>query len=429
MTWKQTAKAAVLALAAGFVFCAAGCGGAASSSGSDSGAVRETLRPWAVRQVVAADNETGRTVMWQDHGNRDQVLEYRKKGSSTADSVKAEKKTVPGNRGIEDSILYTAHLKGLEKGTEYEYRIRTGNEVSTWHSLKTDDGKGFRALVTSDSQSADYSDWDRLFNGAYDRNRDISFFIALGDLVDNGEDEYQWQTWFRAVGRAADTVPAAPVLGNHEAYSLDWKETMPERYLTHFSLPSNGDEKYRNHYYSYDWGDVHFAVLDTSFREEEEWLPELLEREQAWLEADLQRTDKKWKVVLMHKDPLQYSFNDPSRPAREEGFSPEGQAFMPIFDRNGVDLVLSAHLHTYRDRGQIYDFRRSDRGPVYVIVGLGGDVRYPNLWKQHALDEYAAPQPETDNYIVLEASGEELTLTGYLPDGTELHRTAVRKES
>jgi hypothetical protein len=54
-------------------------------------------------------------------------------------------------------------------------------------------------------------------------------------------------------------------------------------------------------------------------------------------------------------------------------------------------------------------------------------VRYPGLWKRHALDEYVAPQPETDNYSVLEASDDRLVLTGYLPDGTKLHETVVQK--
>ena len=129
----------------------------------------------------------------------------------------------------------------------------------------------------------------------------------------------------------------------------------------------------------------------------------------------------------MHKDPLQYGFADESRPHREEGFSEEGKTFMPLFDENGVDLVISAHLHTYRDRGRIYDFQRSGKGPVYVIDGLSGNVRYPGLWKRHSLDEYVAPQPETDNYSVLEASDDRLVLTGYLPDGTKLHETVVQK--
>lgn len=412
----------------------AGCGGNQGSAAQNpssrvsSGPVRETMKPFNVHQVVAGDNRKGRTIMWElptDHGNS---LEYREKGTEPIYSVSASAKGLKGNNGIRDGTVYTAYLDNLAKGKDYEYRTREGDTVSSWYPLKTDGGGDFKVIVTSDSQSSDYRDWKNLFDHAWKENPDASFFIALGDLVDNGEDEYQWQTWFSDVKDAISGIPVVPVLGNHEAYSLDWKNHMPERYLTHFNLPSNGNKEYQNHYYSFDWGEVHFTVLDTNLREEGEWLPDLFEKQKVWLDQDLKSTKKKWKVVLMHKDPLQYGFADEGRPHREEGFSEEGNVFMPVFDANGVDLVLSAHLHTYRDRGRIYDFKRSEKGPVYVIDGLSGNVRYPGLWKRHELDEYVAPQPETDNYSILEVTDQEMKLTGYLPDGTKLHETVVRKE-
>lgn len=425
MNKKWTALVLALGLAAGM----AGCGNPAapSSRQAASGPVTETMKPFNVHQVVAADNEKGRTVMWEMPESKENSLEYRKKGTDTIYTVPASGKALAGNRGIKNGMVYTAELTNLEKGTAYEYRTREENRVSSWYPLATDDGGAFKVIVTSDSQSSDYSDWKNLIRHAADDHQDAAFMIALGDLVDNGDDEYQWQAWFDSTRDILSRIPAAPALGNHEAYSLDWKEHMPDRYLTHFNLPDNGNRNFKNHYYSFDWGDVHFTVLDTSLNEEKEWMPDLYEKEKVWLEKDLRETKKKWKVVLMHKDPLQYGFADESRPHREEGFSEEGQYFMPVFDKYGVDLVLSAHLHTYRDRGHIYDFKRSDKGPVYVIDGLSGNVRYPGLWKKHELDEYVAPQPETDNYSILEASEDKLVLTGYLPDGTKLHETVVRK--
>lgn len=425
MKRKWMALALALGLAAGM----AGCGNqsAPSSRQASSGPVSETMNPYNLHQVVAENNEKGRTIMWELPSGKDNSLEYRKKGPHTVYTVPASGKPLEGNRGIKNGIVYTAKLDHLEKGESYEYRTREGNSVSAWYPLSTDDGGSFKAIVTSDSQSSDYSDWENLIHHASDAHKDASFMIVLGDLVDNGDDEYQWQTWFKSVEPTASRIPVAPALGNHEAYSLDWKNHMPNRYLTHFTLPDNGNKDLKNHYYSFDWGNVHFTVLDTSLNEEKEWLPDLYEKEKAWLEKDLKGTKKKWKVVLMHKDPLQYGFADESRPHREEGFSEEGEIFMPLFDTCGVDLVISAHLHTYRDRGHIYDFKRSEKGPVYVIDGLSGNVRYPGLWKKHELDEYVAPQPETDNYSILEADRDTLTLTGYLPDGTKLHETVVRK--
>ena len=98
---------------------------------------------------------------------------------------------------------------------------------------------------------------------------------------------------------------------------------------------------------------------------------------------------------------------------------------MPLFDQYGVDAVLSAHLHTYRDRGHIKNFQRDESGPLYLITGVAGNVQYPGLWKQHSLDEYIAPQPETDNYMSLEASEDSLTFRSFLPDGQLLEEKRI----
>ena len=133
----------------------------------------------------------------------------------------------------------------------------------------------------------------------------------------------------------------------------------------------------------------------------------------------MEKTKKKWKIVLIHKDVLRYGFLTRKTP-RTEGISEEGKLLMPLFDQYGVDVVLTAHLHTYRNRGRIYNFERSEKGPLYILTGVAGDVRYPNLWKRHSLDVALAPQPETNNYLVLEADNNKLKFSCYLPDGTKV---------
>jgi hypothetical protein len=400
----------------------AGCG--ASRAAGDSRQVK--LSPEAVRQVVAADNAHNRTIMWQMKDKDEESVEYREKGEDEVHSVKASSHPYTGGSGVSDSYIYTASLSNLDPGTTYEYRVANGNAVSEWKELKTDKGSEFTALVFPDSQSSHYSGWEKLAHKAWEENPDASFFINMGDLVDNGEDEHQWQAWFNAVSGIIDTIPVAPVMGNHENYSLDWKLHTPDRYMAHFQVPSNGIDGLEGHFYSFDWGDTHIAVLDTQQQEENEQHPDLFEKEKEWLKKDMESTSKTWKIVLMHKDPLQYAFATRKEP-RAEGFSPEGEAFMPLFDELGIDLVLSAHLHSYRDRGHIYNFTRSERGPLYIMTGVAGDVRYDNLWKQHALDEFVAPQPDAGNYLVMHAGPHTLEVTAYLPDGTKLHTSQLSK--
>ena len=378
-----------------------------------------------IRQVITADSATSRTVMWQSaRAEEGAVVEYRRQGEDDIQTAAATNESfTDGDASI---YIHTAALTGLAPNTAYEYRVGYGKKRSGWQPLHTGGGPDFKALIFPDSQSSDYSAWADTLTPAWKANPDAQLAISMGDLVDNGQDNYQWNAWFGAAEDMLAKIPIAPAMGNHETYTLDWKVRMPEAYVRHFSLPGNGFPEYQNQFYSFDYGDVHFVVLNTQTGEMSQFQPDLLTDQIAWFRRDMARTTKKWKVVIMHKDVLQYAFLNRPQP-REEGISEEGRQWMPLFDEYGVDVVLSAHLHTYRDRGHIRDFRRDPQGPLYILTGVAGNVRYPNLWKDHSLDEYVAPQPETANYLVMTATESSLTFTGYLPSGEELHTVSVEK--
>lgn len=379
-----------------------------------------------VRQVITRDSTTSRTIMWQsDFSEEPALVEYRIKGSD-GDVFQQQATNEAFTDDDTTTYIHSALLQDLTPGTTYEYRVGYGEKRTEWQEFQTARGNDFKALIFPDSQSSDYSVWAATVQPAWQRNSDAQFFINMGDLVDNGQDHYQWNAWFDVVGPMIRRIPVAPLMGNHETYNRDWKVRMPEAYLHLFSLPGGVPGSYQNQFYSFDYGDVHFVVLNTQASELADWQSRLNEEQAAWFRQDMAKTTKKWKVVLMHKDPLQYGFANRPQP-REEGFSPEGTFWMPLFDEAGVDVVLSAHLHTYRDRGHIRNFQRDPSGPLYIITGVAGNVQYPGLWKQHSLDEYVAPQPETDNYMTMEATENQLTFQSFLPDGTLLERTAVEK--
>lgn len=377
-----------------------------------------------IRQVITADSTTSRTFMWQsDYAEENPVVEYRQAGDDTTIMQLPASSDAFSDDGV-TTYIHTAAVTDLKPGTAYEYRVGAGDKRSDWQSFHTAQGHDFKALIFPDSQSSDYSVWAATAQPAWQRNQDTQFFINMGDLVDNGQDHYQWNAWFDVVGDMIARIPVVPLLGNHETYDKDWKVRMPEAYLHLFALPRIDMEKYQNQFYSFDYGDVHFVVLNTQSQELADFEPSLDEDEVAWFKEDMAKTTKKWKIVLMHKDPLQYGFANRPQP-REEGFSPEGRLWMPLFDQYGVDAVLSAHLHTYRDRGHIRNFQRDESGPLYLITGVAGNVQYPGLWKQHSLDEYVAPQPETDNYMTLEATDDSLTFRSFLPDGQLLEEKSI----
>lgn len=415
-------KKYIALLAAALAALAVGCG----MSGNNAESYAAATDVQHLRQVITADSGTGRTVMWQaGQALTAPLAEYR-----TADG---ELTAVPAQMaqlqtGGSTTYVYTAQLTGLTPGTVYEYRAGYEGSRTAWHSLQTDNGGSFKALIFPDSQSSDYSGWRNLAQAAYEKNSDAAFFINMGDLVDNGYNMSQWRAWFNAVAPLAQSIPAAPVMGNHETYTLEWQVGMPTPYLTLFNLPANGSAN-QNQYYSFNYGDVHFAVLNAQIDEMEQFCPGLLEEQLAWLRRDLASDSSKWKIVLLHKDVLRYAFNDRPNsfdPATLQ-FTPLAQQLMPVFDEYGVDAVLTAHLHTYRRRVPLKNFAPDAAGTTYILTGVAGSVRYAGLWQQNPADAALAPQPEDANYLTLEAAPDALTFKAFLPDGTEFDSVTITK--
>ena len=384
-----------------------------------------------IRQIVAQDNSTSRTIMWQSDSNEpDAVIEYRLVGSDDIKKLSATDTAFTDDGST--TYIHEATITGLTPNTKYEYRVGYGaDRRSDWYSLETAGAKEYDVLIYPDSQSGDYSGWEKIVKDSANRNPKASLYISMGDLVDNGEQAYQWRTWLDSIKTLSARIPLAPTLGNHEMYTLDWKMREPRAYLSYFDVPNNGNATFDRRYYSYDYGDVHYVVLDTQLYESthednhDTHHPDLYDVQVQWLRQDLASNTKKWTVVLMHRDPFQYAFDRPDS-SRAVGFNEEGVLFMPIFDEFNVDLVLSAHLHSYRNRGHVRNFDRDESGPLYILTGLAGDAGRPK-WRRHPLDVYVAPQPETNNYMTMTVTPNTLTVRSFLPDGTQLDESVLEK--
>ena len=382
-----------------------------------------------LRQIVTQDTGHGRTLMWElSSPVEQQTVEVRVQGAETI----LRRYPATDERFTDNHIevyQYAAELEQLTSGTRYQYRIAAGETATDWQELYAPAAdESYKMLLFPDSQSSDYADWKQLAHLAWARNTDAQLFACMGDLVDNGEDRLQWTEFFGGVKEMQRSIPMAPVMGNHETYNRDWKVRLPEAYLHYFDTPKNGSKEFDRYYYSFDYGDVHYIVLCTQQKEIDAFKSGLLAEQLAWMRRDLKAHRRRWNVVLMHKDVLQYRIN--GRPEREEGIDEEnGRVWMPVFDELAIDVVFSAHLHTYRNRGHIYGFDKTadKKGPLYILTGVAGNVRYPNLWIDHAFDEVTLPQPETDNYLTMEVTRDALEIACFLPDGTEMDRVRVTK--
>ena len=384
-----------------------------------------------IRQIVAQDNSTSRTIMWQsDNSEADAVIEYRLEGAEKSQTIGATDKAFTDDGST--TYIHEATLIGLTPNTKYEYRVGYGTDRrSDWYRLETAGASVYDVLIYPDSQSGDYSQWEEIVKSSALRNPRTALYISMGDLVDNGEHAYQWRTWLNSIKPLSANVPLATTLGNHEMYILDWKMREPYAYLNYFAVPPNGNERFNRRYYSYDFGDVHYVVLDTMLYESnhednhDTHHPDLYDVQIQWLRQDLTANTKKWTVVLMHRDPFQYAFDRPGA-NRAVGFDDEGVLFMPIFDEFNVDLVLSAHLHSYRNRGHVRNFDRDASGPLYILTGIAGDARRPK-WKEHPLDVYVALDRDKNNYMTMTVTPNKLIVKAFLPDGTQLDESVIEK--
>lgn len=381
-----------------------------------------------LRQIVAADNAHGRVLAWEVLSPvEEQTVELRVQGSEEVRRIAAEDARFTDD-GTE-VYQYTADLDHLTAGNSYQYRITAGDAATDWQMLYAPTvNESYKMLIFPDAQSSDYADWKQLAHLAWARNTDAQLFACMGDLVDNGEDRLQWTEFFVGVKEMQRSIPMAPIMGNHETYNLAWKVRLPEAYLNYFKTPRNGSKDFERYYYSFDYGDVHYIVLCTQQKEIGEFKDGLVAEQLAWIRRDLKAHRKRWNIVLMHKDVLQYRIN--GRPERTEGIDEDnGRVWMPVFDELGIDIVFSAHLHTYRNRGHIYGFEKGaeKKGPLYILTGVAGNVRYPNLWIDHAFDEVTLPQPETDNYLTMDVTRDAIEIACFLTDGTEMDRVRVTK--
>jgi len=372
-----------------------------------------------VMQNITADSRTSRTIVWQSRGVIPKsYIEYRMTGNQNSSQIEATNIDFKTDEGVVHK--HTAYLSNLKPATKYEYRVGDDKNRTNWFTFTTEAEKvsNYKVLIFPDSQCADYGVWQRLSSAAWERNKDAVFFINMGDLVDNGEQYSQWRAWLRAISGMVSTIPAAPIPGNHEYYTLDWKATPAKLYENLFSLPTNGTEGLPNQTYSYDYGDVHYVVIDTQAEELAAFDNNIYERQVQWLEKDLSKTNKKWKVALLHRSPFDWRASDAPNTI--------GKSFLPILDKYGVNLVFLAHIHSYSRTVPVKNFAPANKGTVYITTGRSGD----KVWEgspRKTFDEVFYNPLDQPNYLTLEVTDNELYVRAVKQDGSIIDEVHIKE--
>lgn len=355
---------------------------------------------------------------------------------------------------------FSATATGLTAATEYRYRVGLPGSWSDWYQFRTADPSAtdFQFIYYGDAQIGLDTTWPSVVKQAEANAPRSIGSVHAGDLINTSSNETEWTNWFKGMKDSAvrTNVMAAP--GNHE-YSGDklltaWKAAF-EYPRNNPSTSSIGDladlakgdtpvaKQYRalfDHWsafaaetaYYTDYQGVRFITLnatrDATFltppglpsctgaecpiaKGEELWI----RFQGAWLDLLLKNSPSKWNVVTFHQPVFSTSSGRDEPKLRAD--------WVPVFQRNDIDLVLMGHDHTYA-RGYVNtDATQTPgitTGPVYVVSNSGAkhydlETAEKNVWTNNGATQVLRGQGVT-TYQVIDVSKNQLVYRSYLAE-------------
>ena len=295
-------------------------------------------------------------------------------------------------------------FEGLVPGTSYRYRV-VADGVSAPQGA-------FRTSASSDStfSFALYGD-SRQNPAGHGRvveqmlKHHFDFVIHSGDFVGDGRVEAQWIPQFFEPTRALRLrAPIYPAIGNHEQDS--------RFYYDYFEVPPNGSSERPEAWYAFDYGQAHFAVLDTN---PESGSLDAGSEQRTWLEADLAESQARWKFVVVHHPAYSSGYHKSNLTIRKN--------LVPLCERFGVDMVLTGHEHCYERTWPLLQDHRVDRGLVQVVSGGGGAPLY-----SVGRSDWTAVSESVAHFCMVSINGGQLDLDVYDIEGNAIDAFTLYKD-
>ncbi len=384
-----------------------------SPLGYGVGIVPELLANFVRGPFVQATTSSSQRVVWKTRGPTGGRVEY---GLTPALGQFVESPA---------GTNHVAHLTGLAPNSRYFYRVVALAEDRTGRSplleFRTFRQRGpVRFLVTADvglGTSPQQAIARRMRESAPE------VVVINGDLIypgyQSGLADFKFFSLYQP---QMQSVPFFAAAGNHEV-----QHGNPLAYFSDFHLPTNDvpaavhvlNGTSPEHYYSFDHGDAHFVVLyaplqmgTAAFHADSAQF--------RWLEKDLATSTQPWKFLFLHL-PLassgphgddDYNFN--LVPDTDE----LSALLLPLARQHGVQVIFSAHDHTYER------FLPVDGVHRVVSGGGGGSLYQPTAIKPGSV------QFASQWHVTLgEVSGDMLTLTAVDWSGQVLDQTFIGRGS
>jgi 3',5'-cyclic AMP phosphodiesterase CpdA len=275
-----------------------------------------------------------------------------------ASAVQAATEALITNDGYA-AHYHTVVFDGLIPDTEYAYRVGDGINWSEWFHFTTasTEAEPFSLIYVGDAQNDILGLWARTIRAAYSTMPEADLILHAGDLVDYGNYNNEWGEWFEAGGFINSMVASLASPGNHEYFTPD--EALSLHWQPQFAFPQNGPSGLEDTVYYLDYQGVRFISLNSN-----QWAGVDLAPQVEWLDEVLSTNPNRWTVVFFHH---------PIFSTAEGRDNPEVRdAFLPLFEQYGVDLVLQGHDHTY-GRGNLASGATvgTDVGTIFVVSVSG----------------------------------------------------------
>jgi hypothetical protein len=351
-----------------------------------------SLRRWPFLQQVS--DRSARVVWTSDTDIAGGTLLVRRHdGGAVVARVAAQRDA--SARPPRGAAQWQAAVTGLEPETAYCYQV--------WLNGSAIPAAGFRtAPAAGASRPVRFVAFGDSGHGGSDQQAVLAqigtvpfdFIVHLGDIAyESGTRAQLESTFFSIYADLLASFPVFPASGNHE---YETEDAAPFREA--FVLPENGAPDGIERWYSYDWGDVHFVVLDT-----ERTGPV----QAAWLDADLGANRLPWTIVYFHKPPYSSGNHGNDGPVRKH--------FVPLFIAHGVSLVLSGHDHSY-------ERTRPQGGVTYIVSGGGGRGTYAV-----GSSSFTAFSEAACHFVYVTVVGDRLTLHAIDGVGQEFDSLALTR--
>jgi hypothetical protein len=288
---------------------------------------------------------TSMTVRWRTNVATDSVVRY---GLTATDQPFTAQ--IFGNRTDHEVALI-----GLDPATPYFYSVGTSTQQplaggDADHMFVTSPLVGTaqptRIWVVGDSGTNDSN--ARQVRDAYLNSPNLPYtnlFLMLGDnAYQNGTDSNYQQAVFNMYPMVLRQTPLWPTFGNHDGVAAD-SSTESGAYYDIFTLPRaaeiGGAPSGTEAYYSFDYGNIHFVVMDSFETDRSANSPMI-----TWLRDDLLSHNQPWVIAFWHHPPYSHGSHNTDNSGEIQSREMREIA-LPILEEGGVDLVLGGHSHSY----------------------------------------------------------------------------------